>query len=119
MISTIIRYSTNLEISKLFYETLLNIKFKHSMRKSCPEYYYTELDNIVFKIYPGMGSTEHWHMGTTLCFNIKDMSIISNLEELGGKVEKSIRNTEFGEVVVLQDPDKCFIELFKPNEHTI
>ena len=94
-----------------FYEHL-GIVFEKHRHGTGPFHYASEIDGVVFEIYPLPKDRNKADDTLRLGFNVENLDGKTNkIEESGGKIVKAPEHTEWGYIAIIEDPDGRKIEL--------
>ena len=103
----------NPEVLKTQYE-LLGLSFKHHKHGNGPYHYASELEHLVFEIYPLTKSMSKADDSIRLGFSVPDVSkTIDNIKNTNWIIRSNPTETEWGLTAVLQDLDGRKVELIK------
>ena len=94
-----------------FYE-LLGLEFNHHRHGSGPYHYANEQDGFVFEIYPLPNEKDPVDISSRLGFEIEDLrSTIDSLKNNNNEIIREPKQTEWGLIAVVKDPDGRKVEL--------
>ena len=114
-INLIVIKTHQIERIKNFYEQL-GMNFVYHQHANGPKHYSTEIEKVVFEIYPLNGIESDGLSSLRLGFDILNLDkLISKLVEKNVKLIAKAKNTEWGYVAVIEDPDGRKIELKEKN----
>ncbi|UKN03474.1 glyoxalase/bleomycin resistance/dioxygenase family protein [Paracrocinitomix mangrovi] len=113
MINLIVIKTNKLEELKSQYE-VLGLDFTYHNHGNGPFHYSTQLNGIVFEIYPLPQNLKEADNTTRLGFEVDQISkLISKLEKIGWKVISSPKESAWGIRAVIQDLDERKVELIE------
>ena len=105
--------SNQIKALKTQYE-MLGLQFIYHQHGNGPFHYSTEINGLVFEIYPLPKSSIKSDDTTRLGFSIKDLEVkMTELEKSNWLVHRALKNTEWGLRAVVQDLDGRKIELLE------
>lgn len=104
-LNLIVIRSKDIQVSKSFYENVFGFIFKSEKHGTGPTHYSTDLEGVIFEIYPANGvKTEGLRIG----FQVECFSKIKNQLHEGNTIFKE--NTDS---LLIVDPDGHKIEIIK------
>ncbi|WP_196888769.1 VOC family protein [Aureivirga sp. CE67] len=110
-INLIVIRTENIELLKNQYE-LLGFDFTYHRHGNGPFHYSSEIDGFVFEIYPLTKSMNKADNSLRLGFEIPDLESKMELLKLSNwEVISKIKETEWGQIAIVQDLDGRKIEL--------
>jgi predicted enzyme related to lactoylglutathione lyase len=102
--------SARMEELVLFYQ-MLGMRFEHHQHQRGPFHYAAEIGDMVFELYP-LPENELVNISMRLGFAISNLdSTIEQLRNAGIKVVHEAKQTEWGYIGIVEDPDGRKVEL--------
>ena len=102
--------SARMEELVSFYQ-MLGVRFDHHQHQRGPLHYAAELGNMVFEIYP-LPENELVNTSIRLGFSVANLeSTIDQLGKAGIKIIREPKQTEWGYIGIVEDPDGRKVEL--------
>jgi lactoylglutathione lyase len=102
--------SARMERLVSFYKTL-GIRFEHHQHQRGPFHYAAEVGDMVFEIYP-LPENESVNTSIRLGFSIANLdTAINQLKNAGVKIAREPKQTEWGYIGIVEDPDGRKVEL--------
>lgn len=110
-INLIVIRTDKLEELVNFYKRL-GLDFQYHKHGNGPMHYSTEIDNIVFEIYPLRKKDNQSYNGLRLGFKVEDLdNLLERFRIDNVKILKEAEQTEWGYCAIIQDSDGRKIEL--------
>ena len=91
----------------------LGVKFKKEQHGNGPVHYSAQLDHGILEVYP-LSDGERTDSTLRLGFSLADPdSCASDVQSHGGKLIRAGRETRWGYLAIVSDPDGRIIELYR------
>ncbi len=105
--------SPDIQNLKAFYEEI-GIEFKEERHGEGPLHYSANLNGIIFEIYPQKIGTKP-SKGAPIGFKVKNLETVLNQKLILHSIEiiEPLEKTEWGNRVVIKDPDGRRVELYE------
>lgn len=113
IVNLVVLRSGEIDRAVTFYNAM-GLSFTKHRHGTGPEHYSSEVAGFVFEIYP-LGSNQQPTTSARIGFSVDDVdSAIRSLEEAGGEVISTPKDSEWGRRAVLKDLDGHSVELITP-----
>lgn len=113
IVNLVVLRSGEIDRAVTFYNAM-GLSFTKHRHGTGPEHYSSEVAGFVFEIYP-LGSNQQPTTSARIGFSVDDVdSAVRSLEEAGGEVISTPKDSEWGRRAVLKDLDGHSVELITP-----
>jgi len=114
-LNLVVLRSSNLEEAAKFYREI-GLDFTRHAHGSGPEHYVSEVNGVVFEIYP-LSAKSSSTTGTRIGFKVKSVDdAMAKLSKIGAAVVMPPSDSEWGRRAVVKDFDGHTVELVAPKE---